>query len=819
MEKLSAQYIQPLLKLNDELRKLTKLEDDINATTIVALGDQSHGKSSVIEALSGIDLPRGEGIKTRLPLVLYLRQLESDNREEYALIKAEGYYERRILLHEVSQYVEECTEVLAGGEKNVKDYEIELTVYRAEQDELTLIDLPGLTRLAAKGQDTTIEETITKMYERYIKPEEAVLLNVVSAMVDVSTSASLKMCRKIDPEGQRTLLCFTKVDQYKDSGLSRKLLEPTELFDIPQEHIFCVKNRSQAENDSAVDLCAARENESNFFKLHDELRELPDAMCGVQAVSKCLVMIQRQRIISTLPNTRDIVQKRLKELETQLSAFTQYPTTLAESQIVLHRLIDCAALQLFDQKNGNIRLRADDENVGEQFELSVEMPKVREIEPERRFGKSKPKIALNCTWEIQFQHVTSDIPGASGCYWFALVCSPLGSEGCKHVEFECFYECTFESKIVTTQESAAVSTAKFQCSAQFADSDTTTTVRVDAMLKQDVIKEETLLCAKFGERKRNFGKAFAELKPKNFFFSNYFLKRLSEAIKAREGCEGLPGTIPSDIAVWEIRRLQEETFGTADKFAREAHLKIKDIIITIVSEPFKAFPQLHTYIRGTVQRLSDATLDQMLQDIKLVKDLEYEIDTENHYYMDSVRAIQKLMLKAEAENKEADFTVLDRFSIAKLKGFSNRNQTRVDLVIQTLAYWKLMRKRFVDNVILCAKRHLCSDRMIHNLKDQLMEECYALQDKLLHLMSPCVSDQSRREQIQSRIDKLNQAMEKISTELMPEFVYKSNHTSAKHAIGTNITSPPYLTRRYLEQAVGAGKRNGHQQVTTTIPKT
>jgi hypothetical protein len=82
---LQASKLRPLLKLNDELRALLSNEKDINVTTIVAVGDQSHGKTSVIEALSGIDLPRGEGIQTRVPLELRLRRVAQSSDERATL--------------------------------------------------------------------------------------------------------------------------------------------------------------------------------------------------------------------------------------------------------------------------------------------------------------------------------------------------------------------------------------------------------------------------------------------------------------------------------------------------------------------------------------------------------------------------------------------------------------------------------------------------------------------------------------------------------------------------------------------------------------
>ena len=115
------------------------------------MGDQSHGKSSLLEALSGVDLPRGEDIKTRVPLLMQLRNTVG---EEYALISIQGgqHKPEKISLTEVADKVDEYTAKIAGTEKMVQDTPIELKVYRNDQDDLTLVDLPGITRTAREGQ-------------------------------------------------------------------------------------------------------------------------------------------------------------------------------------------------------------------------------------------------------------------------------------------------------------------------------------------------------------------------------------------------------------------------------------------------------------------------------------------------------------------------------------------------------------------------------------------------------------------------------------------------------------------------------------------
>ena len=83
----------------------------------------------------------------------------------------------------------------------------------------------GITRVAREGQGSDgkeLEAMILGMCRRYCAPPETVILNVVSAMNDFSTSASLQLSQELDPEGQRTLLCVTKIDQHHEVGLWRR---------------------------------------------------------------------------------------------------------------------------------------------------------------------------------------------------------------------------------------------------------------------------------------------------------------------------------------------------------------------------------------------------------------------------------------------------------------------------------------------------------------------------------------------------------------------------------------------------------------------
>ncbi|CAA7036860.1 unnamed protein product [Microthlaspi erraticum] len=73
--------IRPLLDTVDKLRNLNVMREGIQLPTIVVVGDQSSGKSSVLESLAGISLPRGQGICTRVSLVMRLQGSTSPEPE------------------------------------------------------------------------------------------------------------------------------------------------------------------------------------------------------------------------------------------------------------------------------------------------------------------------------------------------------------------------------------------------------------------------------------------------------------------------------------------------------------------------------------------------------------------------------------------------------------------------------------------------------------------------------------------------------------------------------------------------------------------
>lgn len=139
--------IRPILDAIDDIRPYVKNVNDIAQMlpAIVVVGDQSSGKSSLLEALSGVELPRGAGICTRVPLELQLRSGDAFHaRLEYQKNPGEGKTVKdHIPEDEVGQEINRATIDIAGGRKDICGTPIVLRIEGPRYNDLTLIDLPG----------------------------------------------------------------------------------------------------------------------------------------------------------------------------------------------------------------------------------------------------------------------------------------------------------------------------------------------------------------------------------------------------------------------------------------------------------------------------------------------------------------------------------------------------------------------------------------------------------------------------------------------------------------------------------------------------
>ncbi|CAO2632549.1 Protein Mx1 [Lemmus lemmus] len=216
--------VRPCIDLIDSLRALG-VEQDLALPAIAVIGDQSSGKSSVLEALSGVELPRGSGIITRCPLVLKLKQLK-DGGEWKGKVT---YRNTEVELSDPSKVEEEINKAqnfIAGKGLEISSELVSLDVSSPNVPDLTLIDLPGITRVAVGNQPIDIGHQIKELIKTYIKKQETINLVVVPSNVDIATTEALSMAQEVDPEGDRT------IDMVRTSFISVSLNNFGDFFNL-----------------------------------------------------------------------------------------------------------------------------------------------------------------------------------------------------------------------------------------------------------------------------------------------------------------------------------------------------------------------------------------------------------------------------------------------------------------------------------------------------------------------------------------------------------------------------------------------------------
>ncbi|KAK1352731.1 Dynamin-related protein 1C [Heracleum sosnowskyi] len=281
--------------------------------SVAVVGGQSSGKSSVLESVVGRDfLPRGSGIVTRRPLVLQLHKLEGGS--EYAEF-LHAPKKRFSDFAAVRQEISDETDRVTGKSKQISNHPIQLSIYSPHVVNLTLIDLPGLTKVAVEGQPETIVQDIEQMVRSYVEKPNCIILAISPANQDIATSDAIKLAREVDPSGERTFGVLTKLD-LMDKGTSA--IEVLEGRSYRLQHPWVgIVNRSQADINKNVDMIAARRKEQEYFESSPEYGHLAHKMGAeylAKLLSQHLEIVIRQRI----PSIIALINKTIDELNAEL---------------------------------------------------------------------------------------------------------------------------------------------------------------------------------------------------------------------------------------------------------------------------------------------------------------------------------------------------------------------------------------------------------------------------------------------------------------------------------------------------------------------
>ncbi|XP_021950260.1 dynamin-1-like protein [Folsomia candida] len=293
----------PLINKLQSVFKTTGMEE-IKLPQIVVVGAQSSGKSSVLESLVKKSfLPRGTGIVTRCPIILQLNQIKEASKKgkhdskgpdewcRFSKTPEKTYTD----FDEVRHAIEDLQVEMAGDKKGISMEPIILEVFFPNVIDLTVVNLPGIVKIALDGQPWDIEEQVHNLITNYINNESAIILAVSAANADIATSESIKIANKVDPNGNRTIAVVTKLD-LMDKGTDAANVLTGEIIKV-KLGIIGVINRSQQDinNNTSMEE-ALRKEEEILRKTYPQIHGI-----GSPYLAKRLNQILTDHIHQNLP--------------------------------------------------------------------------------------------------------------------------------------------------------------------------------------------------------------------------------------------------------------------------------------------------------------------------------------------------------------------------------------------------------------------------------------------------------------------------------------------------------------------------------------
>ncbi|GAM22540.1 hypothetical protein SAMD00019534_057150 [Acytostelium subglobosum LB1] len=331
------QLIPVINKLQDVFNTLGT--DPLDLPQIVVVGSQSSGKSSVLENIVGRDfLPRGSGIVTRRPLILQLTHLPITDEVDVSTQEwGEFLHRPNDMFYDFAEIREEIikdTDRLTGKNKGVSAQPINLKIYSPHVVNLTLVDLPGITKVPVGDQPTDIEMQIRRMIMAYIKRPNAIILAVTPANTDLANSDALQLAREVDPDGKRTIGVITKLD-LMDKGTDAMDVLTGRVVPLALGFVGVI-NRSQEDIISKKSIRDALKSEVQYFKNHPIYKTIANRS-GTAYLSKTLNKLLMFHIRDCLPELKIKVTKMLTEVQGELSSYGDplYDTKNSQGALLL----------------------------------------------------------------------------------------------------------------------------------------------------------------------------------------------------------------------------------------------------------------------------------------------------------------------------------------------------------------------------------------------------------------------------------------------------------------------------------------------------
>ncbi|KXS12078.1 hypothetical protein M427DRAFT_114311 [Gonapodya prolifera JEL478] len=317
----------------------------LHLPSIVVVGSQSSGKSSVLEAIVGREfLPKGTNMVTRRPIELTLIHTPASSSSTSGSPPTEYAEFPQLGLSHITDFAA-VARTLADLNAAVPDHEvvsstpIELRIHSPRVPDLTLVDLPGYIAVTTRRQPAELKARIAELCERYIERDN-VILAVSSADVDLANSEALRASRRADPMGVRTIGVLTKMDLVEPSYAASLLRNQDYALHLGYVGVVCKapgggsKGVQPRGDDAASSGAGSGTSQAlatrapappapsaggavvvandDYFRQHPSF-SARDLSVGVASLRRKLVSVLEQVMSSSLTTVADAVERELEE--------------------------------------------------------------------------------------------------------------------------------------------------------------------------------------------------------------------------------------------------------------------------------------------------------------------------------------------------------------------------------------------------------------------------------------------------------------------------------------------------------------------------
>ena len=321
----------------------------VSLPQLIVCGDQSSGKSSVLEAVSGVSFPTKDNLCTRFATELVLRRAPKENatvaitpgadRTNTEKAKLREFERSKVSMDEVPLLINKAKEAmgLTDDTNAFSDDVLRVEISGPRQPHLTLVDLPGLIHAENKQQSAKDVKLVSSLVRSYMRCPRSIILAVVSAKNDYANQIVTQLARRVDPEGIRTLGIITKPDTlHAGSDSEKAFVDLAKNGDVSFRlgwHVL----RNRDYNNRECSVAERDEAEKEFFS-RGIWNSLPINSVGIGSLKPRLSTVLRDQIIHELPKLMRELEAGIKDCLKRLDMLGEARETVPEQRFYLMRI-------------------------------------------------------------------------------------------------------------------------------------------------------------------------------------------------------------------------------------------------------------------------------------------------------------------------------------------------------------------------------------------------------------------------------------------------------------------------------------------------